>query len=278
MYLGGTFAGEIPLPFSNIIGGGRHAVGGTEFQEFLAVPMADSASDNVFAVGMTHKFAKNIIKEKYPGISLGKGDEGAWVIPGKNEDALDILDKASDMVQKEIGVEVRTAIDVAASEFFNDGYYHYRDRKLSSDKQIDYIEKLVGEYNIYAIEDPLDEDDFDGFSKITERIGNKTLIVGDDIFTTNATRLSKGIDENAANAILIKPNQIGTLTDMDETIRLATRNGYELVVSHRSGETTDNAISHIAVAYGALGLKCGAVGGERIAKLNELIRIEEDFM
>ncbi len=276
-YVGGALLTDIPRPLGNVIGGGRHAIGGTDIQEFLVISMGATAADNVFGNARTHKIVGQMLKEKLPGSAIGKGDEGAWVAPLSNEDALSLLIEACDRAGSELGFKVRPALDMAASEFFVDGKYKYKDKALTPEQQVDFVAGLVDEYDLHILEDPLDENDFQGYASLTEAAGSKCMIIGDDLFVTNKERLAKGIEMNAANTILIKPNQVGTLTDTFETVELAKKNGYDTVISHRSGETIDDSIAHLGVAFGSYAIKTGAIGGERIAKLNELIRIEEDM-
>ena len=276
-YLGGAYANEIPKPVGNIIGGGKHAIGGTTIQEMLSASLGENAKENVFANAAVHKGVGEKLRKMFPNISIGLGDEKAWIAPLGDEQAIGILRDAVEEVSEEYGVEIKPALDLAASSFYKDGFYHYKDKKLSSDEQIEYVEKIVKDFGIYIVEDPLDEDDFDGFAELTRRIGHIAYVVGDDIFVTNTERLKIGIDKNAANTVLIKPNQIGTITDMYRAIKLAKDNGYACMISHRSGETCDDTISHLGVAFNCEFIKTGTIGGERIAKLNELIRIEEEI-
>ncbi len=276
-FLGGKAAKKLPFPFGNVIGGGRHAVGGTTIQEYLVVSQGPSAAGNVFANARVHRLLKDALSKKFPGEPLGRGDEGAWVAKLGDEEALALVADACRTVQREVGFPVRPAMDLAASEFFRDGKYRYKDRALAPGDQIDFLVRLAKEHGVYAYEDPLDEEDFEGFAQLTKEIGKKVVVIGDDIFCTNAERFRQGIAAAAANAILIKPNQIGTLTETRATVETARKAGYATVVSHRSGETTDDTIAHLAVAFGSLGIKTGTVGGERTAKLNELIRIEEEI-
>ncbi len=278
-YVGGTLALPHPLPhpMGNMIGGGRHAIGGTTFQEFLSVARGPTVAASVFANAAVHKRVRDLLKGRAPGGTLGHGDEGAWVIPIGDEDALGVLASACASVSKEVGFEIRAALDIAASSFYRDGAYRYPDRSLSPAKQIEFVAGLVERYNLFSVEDPLEENDFEGHARLTELVGSRCKIIGDDMFATNVERLRKGIEMKAANAILIKPNQIGTLSGAKAAVDLAHRHGYAAVMSHRSGETTDDTIAHLAVAFGCLAIKCGAVGGERTAKLNELIRIEEEL-
>ncbi len=276
-FLGGDARKTMPYPFGNVIGGGRHAIGGTTIQEFLVVSQSPSAAANVFANARVHRLIKEALMKKFPNEPLGRGDEGAWVAKLEDENALSLLTEACHEVEKDLGFPVRPAMDLAASEFYRDGKYRYGDAALTLEKQLDLVERLVCDYAVYAVEDPLDQEEFEGLARLTERIGEQCVVIGDDIFVTKVERFRKGIAVKAGNAILIKPNQIGTLSETQATVEMARKAGYKTVVSHRSGETTDEAIAHLAVAFGSLGLKSGTVGGERIAKLNELIRIQEQI-
>ncbi|MGA1793100.1 MAG: phosphopyruvate hydratase [Thermoplasmatota archaeon] len=276
-FIGGMMNSELPYPMGNVLGGGKHAIGGTDIQEFLVIPQGETFTDSVFAGASVHKRVSKLLKKKFPTAALGKGDEGAWVAKLTNDEALDIVSQACKEVGDEVGFEIQAGLDVAASSFFKDGKYHYSDKKLDTQGQIAYMAELADKYNLFSIEDAMDEEDFQGFADLTEEIGDKCLIIGDDIFVTNEERLQRGIEMGACNAILIKPNQIGTLTGTIDTVKLAGEAGYQNVISHRSGETTDPAIAHLGVAFGSICIKTGAVSGERIAKLNELIRIEEEL-
>jgi enolase len=275
-YLGGIFADEAPLPLGNVIGGGAHAPGATEIQEFLIIPTgASSTEEAVFTNALVHKEVKKILTSR--GITCGKGDEGAWAPQISDHDALELINNAIDSVTDETGVSVAIGLDVAASELWDGERYVYRERNRSTEDQIAYIADLVDTFDLIYVEDPLHEEDFEGFSTLTDQINDNCLICGDDIFVTNPERIQRGIEIQSATAVLIKPNQIGTLTDTFEAVSLSHRYGMETVMSHRSGETTDTTIAHLATAFGCIYLKCGIVGGERIAKLNELIRISENF-
>ncbi len=275
-HLGGTFRGdELPTPLGNVVGGGEHAADATDIQEFLVAPVgAPSVEDAVFANAAAHAAVADILDER--GHACGKGDEGAWAPSITDEEAFEVVEQAVDAVEDEVGFEMRFGLDVAAAEMYDDGVYQYSDGTRTPEEQIDYIAELIEEYNLVYVEDPLDEEDFEGFATLTDRISTDTLVCGDDLFVTNVTRLQEGIEQGAANSILIKPNQIGTLSDTVDAIELATENGYDAVVSHRSGETEDTTIAHLATATSAPFIKTGAVGGERTAKLNELIRIEHN--
>jgi len=276
-YLGGAARPTLPLPFGNVIGGGRHAVGGTTIQEYLVVSQGPTLQANVFANARVHHLVRDALVKKMPNVPMGRGDEGAWIAQLGDEEALALLTEVCRGVERDVGFAVRPALDLAASEFYRDGKYRYQDRTLTHEEQIDLVDRFVREYALFSVEDPFDEEDFDSFAELTKRIGAQCKVIGDDIFVTNVERLRRGIESRAGNAILIKPNQIGTLSDMRAAVDLAHRSGYATVMSHRSGETTDDTIAHLAVAFGCLGIKTGAVGGERIAKLNELIRIEEEL-
>ncbi len=276
-YLGGIYAKEIPKPVGNVLGGGKHAINGTTIQEMLSASLGDSARDNVFANAEVHRVLGEKLKKRFSDQSIGLGDEKAWVAPLRDEEAIAIVVDSIEEVKSKYGFDIMPALDFAASSFYENGKYIYHDKELSTEEQIEFVEELVKEYGIYIVEDPMDEEDFDGFAELTKRIGDSIYIVGDDIFVTNKERLKIGIEKGAANTILIKPNQIGTLTDMHETIRLAKENGYACMISHRSGETCDTSIAHLGVAFGCEFIKTGTIGGERLAKLNELIRIEEEI-
>jgi len=273
-YLGGAFASETPLPLGNIIGGGAHAPNATSIQEFLVVATgASGATEAVFVNAAVHKAVKKILQAQ--GKLSGKGDEGAWAPAITDAEAFEILGEAIGAISDEMNVEIRMGIDMAATELWDGEHYRYRDAVRNRDDQIAYVADLVDRYNLVYVEDPFFEEDFEAFASLTEEVGDRCLVCGDDLFVTNVERIIQGIETGAANCVLIKPNQIGTLTDTFEAIRLADENGLETVMSHRSGETTDATIAHLGTAFGCIFLKTGVVGGERIAKLNELIRIEE---
>jgi enolase len=279
-HLGGTFrGGSFPTPLGNVVGGGEHAADATDIQEFLAAPVgAPSVQDAVFANAAVHAAVADLLAER--DVACGKGDEGAWAPSVSDAEAFEIVDEATSRVESEVGFEVGFGLDVAGAEMYDadEDAYVYSDRTRSTAEQVDYIAELVDEYDLVYVEDPLDEDAYEAFTELTERVGDRTLVCGDDLFVTNTERLQDGIDAGAGNSILVKPNQIGTLTDAFDAVELAVRNGYEPVISHRSGETEDTTIAHLAVATDAPFIKTGAVGGERTAKLNELIRIADDAL
>ena len=268
---------KLPSPLGNIIGGGKHAINGTTMQEFLSVSSGKNYTSSAFANIGVHKKVSELLKIKFPSLSLGLGDEKAWVAPLTDMEALEILSSAINTIKERSGVDIRIAVDLAASEFFKNEKYIYKNKELTTDEQIDFVAELAEKFNIKILEDPLHEGDFEGFAKLTKKIGGKTLIVGDDLFVTNKKRLEDGIQKGSANAILIKPNQIGTLTDMVDTVKLAKKSNYQTVISHRSGETEDTTIAQLAVGLDIGYIKTGTIGGERTAKHNELIRIEESI-
>jgi enolase len=276
-YLGNAYP-RIPYPLGNVLGGGAHAPGATDIQEFLVSSIgAGTIDDAVLGNTLVHKRVKKILTDS--GVVCGKGDEGGWAPQIKDAKAFEVVSQAVREVSDEMGFEIRLGLDVAASELWDSKKkaYVYKDAKRTTKQQVEYIAGLVDKYDLFYVEDPLEENDYDGFAELTDKVGDRCIICGDDLFVTNVKRLQEGIEKFAANAILIKPNQIGTVTDTYEAITLAKRFGFKTVMSHRSGETTDNTIAHLAVAFGCELLKTGVVGGERIAKLNELIRIGEDI-
>ncbi|MCJ7741366.1 MAG: enolase [Methanoregula sp.] len=275
-YLGGAFVNEMPLPLGNVIGGGAHAANSTEIQEFLVVPGdATDTEEAVLANAAVHRHIKELLAKH--GKSCGKGDEGAWAPQIDDALAFELIAEATGIVADEMNISVDMGIDVAASQMWNGEGYTYREKVRTTEDQIAYIVELVDSYDLVYVEDPLHEDDFDAFAELTSQVGDRCLVCGDDIFVTQVDRIQQGIEMNAANCVLIKPNQVGTLTDTFEAVRLAHTHGLDTVMSHRSGETTDTTIAHLATAFSCVFLKCGIVGGERIAKLNELIRIEEQL-
>jgi enolase len=273
-HLGGIFTGTTPLPLGNVIGGGAHAVNATEIQEFLVVPTgAADAAEAVFANAAVHRRTREILASQ--DLSCGKGDEGAWAPPIRDEQAFDILSQAVASVSDSLMLSINMGVDVAASQLWDGEVYRYRNQNRTSEEQIMYLAELVDTYGLVYIEDPLHEEDFEGFAELTRQIGDRCLVCGDDLFVTQVERIIRGVELGAANCVLIKPNQVGTLSDTYEAVKVAQTHGLDTVMSHRSGETPDDTIAHLATAFGCIFLKTGVVGGERIAKLNELIRIEE---
>ena len=282
-YIGGNLVNELPFPLGNMMNGGAHAgINAPDIQEFLVVPIgATNVVEGIFANAAVHKRLKELIQTKDSNFTGGKGDEGGWVPNITNDSALEIQAKACEEVGDELGIEIRPSLDMAASELWNASeqkYVYAQDGvKRDTGDQIDFVKDIIDTYKMFYVEDPFDESDFDGFSQLTSKVGDKCLICGDDLFVTNKELLAKGIEKKAANAIIIKPNQIGSLSETYATVKLAKENDIVPVVSHRSGETTDETIAHLAVGFQAPMIKTGAIGGERIAKLNELIRIEEEM-
>ena len=277
-YLGGFYAKVLPYPLGNVLSGGKHTAGkGPEIQEFLSLPLgAPSFLEAQRANATVHEKVRKLLEKKDKTFTGGKSDEGAWTCALSNDKALEIVYEACEETSKELGFECRVGLDVAASTFWNarKKRYIYRDKVLDSNEQLEYILELIKNYKLAYVEDPFHEEDFENFAELTRKAKN-CLICGDDLFVTNLKRLQKGIKLGAANTIIIKVNQIGTLTDAWETIRAAKAAGYTPVVSHRSGDTVDSHIAHLAVGLGCPIIKTGVVEGARIAKLNELIRIEE---
>ena len=279
-YVGGSLTNRLPVPMMNILNGGSHADNKCDFQEFMIIPSGAPSFREALRYG-TEVFhsLKGVLKSQ--SLGTGVGDEGGFAPDLKsNAHALDVIleaiEKAGFTPQKDINI----ALDVAASEFYQDGKYDLASegRQLDSDGMVKLMEKLVEQYPIISIEDGLDENDWEGFCNLTKAIGEKVQIVGDDLFVTNKRFLQKGIDMGAANAILIKLNQIGTLTETLETVNLATANGYRSVISHRSGETEDTTIADLAVATGVGQIKTGSASRtDRVAKYNQLLRIEEQI-
>lgn len=282
-FLGGNMPTEIPFPLGNMINGGAHAGrNAPDIQEFLVIPVgAENITEAVFTNVNVHRKVRELIQEKDHSFTGGKGDEGGWAPNLTNEEALEIQVKSCHFVTDETGVEVKPALDMAASEMWDpeqETYIYQREGvNRSTGEQIDFVKDIIDTYGFFYVEDPIREGDFDGFAELTRKSGSKCLICGDDLFVTNQEILEEGIKKKAGNSIIIKPNQIGTLTDTYQTVELARNNKYVPVVSHRSGETTDETIAHLAVAFMSPIIKTGAVGGERIAKLNELIRIEDEI-
>ncbi len=275
-HLGGAFRGRnAPIPLGNVVGGGAHASAATDIQEFLAVPIgAPNVADAVFANAAVHAEVKRVLDDR--DIPAAKGDEGAWAPSISDQEAFELVADAAAEVSDDFGFEIALGVDVAASELWDGSTYRYGDTERSPDEQHDYLADVVDEYNVVYVEDPFEENDYDGFAALTDQVGDTTLVCGDDLFVTNVERFLEGIERGAANSILIKPNQIGTLSDAMDAIDVARENGYDPVISHRSGETEDPAIAHFAVATNAPFIKTGTVGGERTSKLNELIRIAEN--
>lgn len=280
-YLGGVGARVMPVPMMNILNGGKHADNNVDIQEFMILPVGAPSFKEALRMGSeVYHHLKKVLQGK--GLSTGVGDEGGFAPNLKsNEEAFQVIVEAIEEAGYTPGKDVVLGIDVAASEIYEDEKYYFKgeDRKLSSLEVIDFYEEMISKYPIVSIEDGLSEDDWEGWKLMTARLGKKIQIVGDDLFVTNVKRLKKGIDEHAANSILIKLNQIGTITETLSAIELAKINGYKVVISHRSGETEDSTIADLAVAVNSRQIKTGAPARtDRVAKYNQLLRIEDEFM
>ena len=269
----------MPKPMMNIINGGAHADNKLDFQEFMIIPQRDTIHERVRVGAEVFHTLKKVLNEK--GLATGVGDEGGFAPDlQSNTEGFELIIEAIRKAGYEPGKDVCLAIDVAASEFYKDGKYNLvgEGRSLTTDELIDFYEELVNKYPIISIEDPVDENDWNGFTKITERLGNKIQLVGDDLFVTNKKCLQMGIDKHAGNAILLKVNQIGTITETLETIELAREHGYATIISHRSGETEDTTIADLAVGLNLGQIKTGSMSRtDRICKYNQLMRIEEEL-
>ncbi len=277
-YLGGPNAHTLPVPLMNIINGGSHADNDVDIQEFMIVPIGAETFTEALRWGAeTYHALKALLKSK--GLATGLGDEGGFApnLPS-NRAALDLIVEAIRDAGYEPGRDIALALDVAATEFFKDGSYHFEGKQLSAEELIEYYGQLVQDYPLVSIEDPLEEEDWDGWVKLTAELGTKVQIVGDDLFVTNPVRLARGLQSRAANSILVKVNQIGTLTETLDAVSLAQRSGYTAILSHRSGETEDTTIADLAVATDSGQIKTGAPArSERVAKYNQLLRIEEEL-
>ena len=278
-YIGGPTANLLPVPMMNILNGGAHADTNVDIQEFMIAPIGAKSFAEAMRVGSeVYQALKKVLKDK--GLATGLGDEGGFAPSlDSNRAALDLIEEAIKAAGYKPGADVALALDVAATEFCDeDGKYEFEGSKKSSAEMIEYYEQLVADYPLVSIEDPLNEEDWEGWAVITERLGDKVQLVGDDFFVTNVERLQRGINQKSANALLVKVNQIGSLTETIDAVNLAHRSGYSTMMSHRSGETEDTTIADLAVALGCGQIKSGAPArGERVAKYNQLIRIEEEL-
>jgi enolase len=277
-YLGGSAAKTLPVPMMNILNGGAHADTNVDIQEFMIAPIgADSFKESLRWGAEIYHSLKSVLKKK--GLATSIGDEGGFA-PNleSNRAALDLILVAIEGAGFKVGSQIALAMDVAATEFFNEGKYEFEGKSLTSDQMITYYSDLVSNYPLVSIEDPLDEDDWSGWAKLTAELGEKIQIVGDDLFVTNPERLAKGIESKTANALLVKVNQIGTLTETIDAVSMAHENNYKSMMSHRSGETEDTTIADLAVALNCGQIKTGAPArSERVAKYNQLLRIEEEL-
>ena len=281
-YLGGVGAKKMPVPMMNVLNGGKHADNTVDFQEFMILPVgACCFKEGLRMCAEIYHTLKKILREEK--LNTAVGDEGGFAPNlADAKEALEYLAKAVDKAGYRLGEEIAFALDVAASELYNKEFKKYvfegEDVIRSAQELVEYYEMLIAEFPIISIEDPMDEEDWEGWKLITERLGDRIQLVGDDLFVTNTKRLKMGIERKVANAILVKVNQIGTLTEAFETIELAKKSGYKNIISHRSGETEDSIIADIAVAFCAEQIKTGApCRTERVAKYNQLLRIEEEL-
>lgn len=267
----------LPRPMMNILNGGAHADNNLDFQEFMIIPNRDTFKERLRVGAEVFHTLKKVLKEK--GYNTNVGDEGGFAPNlGSNEEGFQVIIEAIEKAGYVPGEDVNLGIDVAASEFYQDGKYHVDGKEITTDELIEFYEELVSKYPIISIEDPVDENDWEGFTKITSVLGDKIQLVGDDLFVTNIKCLEKGIELKAGNAILLKLNQIGTYTETLRTIKLAKENGYKTVISHRSGETEDTTIADLAVGLDLGQIKTGSLSRtDRICKYNQLLRIEEEL-
>ena len=269
----------LPKPMMNIINGGCHATNNLDFQEFMIIPQRDTIKERIRVGSEVFHTLKKVLTKR--GLSTGVGDEGGFAPDlNSNQEGFELIIEAIKEAGYVPGMDVMLAIDVAASELYKDGKYEFKgeNRSLTCEELIDFYEELINKYPIISIEDPVDENDFEGFKLITDRLGKRIQLVGDDLFVTNKEYLQKGIDMGAGNAILLKVNQIGTITETLETIDLAKKNGYNTIISHRSGETEDTTIADLAVGLNLGQIKTGSMSRtDRMCKYNQLIRIEEDL-
>lgn len=277
-YVGGPNAHVLPVPMMNILNGGAHADTGVDVQEFMIAPIgADSFSEALRWGAETYQALKSVLKAQ--GLSTGLGDEGGFAPElGNNREALDLILKAVDKAGYKPGRDIALALDAAATEFHSGGTYRFEKSDRDVRQMTDYYAELLKSYPLVSLEDPLSEDDWDGWAQLTGEVGDKVQLVGDDLFVTNPERLEEGIGKNAANAILIKVNQIGTLSETLDAVNLANSCGFRSMMSHRSGETEDTTIADLAVATGCGQIKTGAPArSERVAKYNQLLRVEEEL-
>lgn len=277
-YLGGPNAHVLPVPMMNILNGGAHADSGVDIQEFMVAPIGAPSFKEALRWGTeVYHSLKSVLKSE--GLATGLGDEGGFApsVPS-NRAALELIARAVEQAGYDLGTDIALALDVAATEFHADGLYTFEGEQRTSEQMTAYYAELVASFPMVSIEDPLSEDDWDGWKALTAELGGAVQIVGDDLFVTNPTRLARGIGEGAANALLVKVNQIGSLTETFDAVALAHRNGYACMMSHRSGETEDTTIADLAVATDCGQIKTGAPArSERVAKYNQLLRIEEEL-
>nr|MBA2769429.1 phosphopyruvate hydratase [Sporichthyaceae bacterium] len=277
-YVGGPNAHLLPVPMMNILNGGAHADTGVDVQEFMIAPIGAGTYREALQWGTeTYHALKSVLRQR--GLATGLGDEGGFAPDlASNRDALDLITVAVEAAGFSLGDDIALALDVAATEFFADGSYTFEGAPRSADDMAAYYAELLSAYPLVSIEDPMSEEDWAGWRGLTDQLGDRVQIVGDDLFVTNPERLARGIRESTANALLVKVNQIGTLTETLDAVSLAHRSGYRCMMSHRSGETEDTTIADLAVATDCGQIKTGAPArSERVAKYNQLLRIEEEL-
>ena len=277
-YLGGTNAKYLPVPMMNILNGGKHADNNVDLQEFMIMPVGAASFREALRWGVeTYHTLKSVLHSR--GLSTAIGDEGGFAPNlGSNEEAVQVLVEAIERAGFTPGDDIALALDVASTEFFAEGRYRLEGREISSDEMVGFLDKLCGNYPIVSVEDGCAEEDWSGWASLTSTLGSRVQLVGDDLFVTNVTRLQRGIESGVANSILVKVNQIGTLTETLDTVGLAARSAYTSVMSHRSGETEDTTIADLAVATNCGQIKTGAPArSDRVAKYNQLLRIEDDL-
>ena len=275
-YVGGPNAHVLPVPMMNIVNGGAHADSGVDIQEFMVAPISAPSFAEALRMGVeTYHSLKSVLKSR--GLSTGLGDEGGFAPSvGSSREALDLIAEAVEKAGFRLGEDIALALDVAATELYSDGTYRFEGEQRTSEQMVDFYADLVSSYPLVSVEDPLDEEDWAGWASLVDRVGDTVQIVGDDLFVTNPTRLQRGIDERSANSLLVKVNQIGTLTETLDAVDLAHRSGFRCMMSHRSGETEDTTIADLAVATNCGQIKTGAPARtDRVAKYNQLLRIEE---
>ncbi len=259
--------GNVVTPVGKVVGGGKHSEYGPEFQEFLFIPKTKSFTEGALLNAKLYLEVGELLSKKDKYFSHGRDYESGWITSLSNEDILSLLEEV-------VPKNVRLGVDIAASSFYSNGYYHYHEKKLDTGEQLEYVSQLIRDYRLFYVEDPFHEDDFESFAELTKKFGKRCLVVGDDLFVTNVSRLEQGIKIKAANSIIIKPNQVGTFMETITFMELAYNHGYTFVLSHRSGETDDNFLAKMAVGLHIPYFKCG-IAGERIVKINEVIREEK---
>lgn len=276
-YVGGSMCRDLPRPIGNVLGGGKHSVNGTTIQEFLVSSQARTFFESAYLNILVHHRIGKKLAEKFPDFSIGVGDERAWTASISDMEAIDIVKEAAYEVSSENKVKILLGMDFAASSFYKNGKYLYRSGPKTRDEQIDFAVSMSKDHGFYFIEDPMNEDDFQGYAEVTKKVRDRSLVVGDDLYTTNPERIAKGAEMNATNGVLIKVNQIGSLSRTYDAVETARKGGMKNTISHRSGETDDDFIAHLSVVFNSVLIKTGTIGGERLAKINELVRIEQEI-